>query len=464
MSVTDRTAPAPATTQPGATLPADGAASLLDLALVGRVKNSVAAQLSEWRRTEAITVGMAIDDRDEVARAQAFIWSELDVLARERTAAGQPPLAEEAEEAVARRVRADLFGLGGLEELVFDPTVEDVFVNGCDRVFVARAGEDGAQPVGPVAESDDALIELVNRWAARLGRTERRFDVANPRVDLHLPGGFRMHAIMEVTQRPAITIRCPRHRHVGLDELISLGTIDMRLRAVLEAAVKARCNIIVAGGTSSGKTTMLRSLLFAIPSTERLVIIEDTSELGLSKFPDRHPNVVEMETRDANIEGVGAITMRDLTRDCLRMSPDRVIVGEVRGAEALYMLKAMSQGNDGSMCTVHADSARNVAARIRGYCAEGADLPVTVIDAFYRSAVDLVVHLRVLPDRRRVVTSVVEVEKDEGEGVRHNELFSPDDTAPAVFSMRPSDLLTERLVSAGLDPAMIQQGAPSWSG
>lgn len=423
--------------------------SALDLELVAHLREQTAKEISNARREEGAEV--VLDDGDEAARAEGIIWQQLDVYSRSLEARGQVALGIEEEEILVQRVKADLFGLGGFEDYLFDPTVENIFVNGCDQVFVNRSGGIGSEGVPPVAESDEALIELVNRWSARLGRTERRFDVSNPRVDLRLPGGFRLHAIMEVTARPTITIRCPYHRRLGLAEQVSLGTIDETIADLLAAAVRARTNIIVAGGTGTGKTTLLRGLLLEIPSHERIITIEDTAELGLSNFRDEHPNVVEMETRQANIEGVGELTMMDLTRECLRMSPDRVIVGEVRGAEALYMLKAMSQGNDGSMCTVHADSARGVADRVRGYCAEGlADIPMGVIDSFYRNAVDLVVHLKVLPDRRRVVSSIVEVQKDSAEGIRYNELYSPQADGPAVPSVPPSDFLLERLLASGL--------------
>lgn len=218
----------------------------------------------------------------------------------------------------------------------------------------------------------------------------------------------------------------------------------------LSAAVRARLNIIVAGGTGTGKTTLLRAMLHEVPPHERIITIEDTSELGLAAFEDDHPNVVEMETRQANMEGVGELTMLELTRECLRMSPDRVVLGEVRGAEALYMLKAMSQGNDGSMCTVHADSAQGVADRVRGYCAEGAtSLPMAVIDGFYKNAVDLVVHLRVLPNRRRVVSAVVEVEKGGDEGIRYNELWSPVAGGLGVPHVAPSERVMDRLRHSG---------------
>jgi len=421
----------------------------LDLQLVAEVRNLVAAELSAIRRQEAIADELS--DADEEARAQSIIWDQLDQLARRRNLNNQSTLSPLVEEAVARRVKADLFGLGGFEDYIHDPNVENIFVNGHDRVFVNRKGAHHTEQVGPIAESDAAVIQLINRWASRLGRTERRFDVANPRLDLRLPGGHRLHAIMEVTERPTVTIRCPYPKKVELSDQINFGTIDAPMAAVLEAAVKSRCNLIVAGGTGTGKTTLLRALLHQASPHERIITIEDTIELSLSRFEDNHPNVVEMETRQANVEGVGALTMMELTRECLRMSPDRVVLGEVRGAEALYMLKAMSQGNDGSMCTLHADSAYGVADRIRGYVAEGTTgLPMPVIDGFFRNAVDLIVHLRVLPDRTRVVSSIIEVQKDFDEGVRYNELFAPQVNGIGQASVAPSPRLLEKLRFGGL--------------
>ena len=420
----------------------------LDLKLVAEVRNDVATELSSIRRLESIEDELS--EADEEARAQSVIWEHLDRLARRRSVDGVAPLAPHVEEAVARRVKADLFGLGGFEDYINDPMVENIFVNGHDKVFINRAGEAQPEQVGPIAESDEAVVQLVNRWASRLGRTERRFDVANPRLDLRLPGGHRLHAIMEVTERPTVTIRCPYHKKVMLEDQISFGTVDLQMASFLRAAVKSRCNIIVAGGTGTGKTTLLRALLHEVPPHERIITIEDTIELSLSRFEDNHPNVVEMETRQANIEGVGGLSMMELTRECLRMSPDRVVLGEVRGAEALYMLKAMSQGNDGSMCTLHADSAFGVADRIRGYVSEGTTgLPMPVIDGFFRNAVDLILHLKVLPDRRRVVASIVEVQKDFDEGVRYNELFASGPDGLARPSTAPSPDLLAKLQFGG---------------
>ena len=432
------------TTPPSSTDPVDA----ID---PGLVRAHVAQQLSERRSAAELSGDAVLSPPEEMELAEHLIWDALDQVARQRLASGMEPLGADHEESVCDRVLAELFGLGGFDLLLADESIEDIFVNGCDDVIVSRT--DGRRdPVAPVAESDEALVDLINGWAAKLGRTERRFDAGCPRLDLRLPGGFRLHAIMGVTPRPTVTIRCARHAKTTLADLVGMGSVDPCLAEVLAAAVASKCNIIVAGGTGSGKTTLLRALLAEVPASERIITVEDTAELCLRSFPDRHPNVVELETRDANVEGVGEITMADLTRECLRMSPDRVVVGEVRGGEALAMLKAMGQGNDGSMCTLHADSARGVHPRLRGYCAEAASgLPTSAVDQFFRTAVDLVIHLERRPDRRRVVTSLVEVVDDSQEGVRWNDLFvaAPSDTARVAT--RPSEGLHQRLVSSGRD-------------
>jgi Flp pilus assembly CpaF family ATPase len=409
------------------------------------LRSRVAESLAERRRAVADEGGSPLSGQDEQALAETLVWAELNELARQRSSRGLASLSVHDEEQLAARILADLFGLGGIEDLLADDSIEDIFVNGADDVIVARV--DGRRErVAPVAGSDDELIELVNTWAARLGRTERRFDQANPRLDLRLPGGQRLHAIMAVTPRPTLTIRCPRLVRVTLADLVEMGTLSADLARFLSRVVRARGNVIVAGGTAAGKTTLLRALLHQVDTDERLITVEDTAELNLRAFPDLHPNVVEFETRDANVEGRGEITMLDLTRECLRMSPDRVVVGEVRGAEALAMLKAMSQGNDGSMCTIHAESARGVLGRIRAYCAESSHgLPLDVVDQFFRNAVDVVVHLARRPDRSRVVTQVLEVQKDHDDGVHFNELFTR--TAPGVLvaATAPSAALRDRI-------------------
>ncbi len=419
------------------------------LDLVARLVAEVAQNVADRRGNGANGLAAA----DEARYVESLTWEKLTNFIND----GQVPggaLAIETEHAIVRRVRAELYGLGGFETYLNDPTIENMYVNGSDRVFVERAGAAEPERVPAVTRNDEELIELINRWAARAGRMERRFDIGNPRLDLRLPTGHRLHAIMEVTKRPTITIRFPHHKAVTLNDQIEYETVSPEMGAFLRAAVKARCNIIVAGGTGAGKTTMLRALLMEVSGHERIITIEDTPELNLAAFEDTHPNVVEMETRQANNEGEGELSMLELTRECLRMSPDRVVIGEVRGAEALYMLKAMSQGNDGSMCTLHADSARGVASRVRAYCAEGAHgLPTSVIDSFFINAVDLIIHIRQLPNRKRVVSAIFEIEKSEGDVVLYNEVFAERPDRTAEFETMPSTRLMARLRAAGLPGA-----------
>jgi Flp pilus assembly CpaF family ATPase len=262
-----------------------------------------------------------------------------------------------------------LFGLGRLQRLLDDYEIENVNANGCDRVWVRYADGRRVQ-VDPIADSDEELVELVRLAAARLGLGERRFDLGSPLLDLRLPDGSRLFAAMAVVTRPCLAIRRHRYPSLTLEDLMAKGTVTSALRAFLGAAVRARLNLIISGGTNAGKTTLLRALAAEIPFDERLVTIEDSLELGLERFPEVHADVVAMEARAPNVEGEGAISVADLVRAALRMSPDRVIVGEVRGHEVIPMLNAMTQGNDGSMCTVHANSSAGAFGRLASYAVQ----------------------------------------------------------------------------------------------
>jgi pilus assembly protein CpaF len=331
------------------------------------------------------------EDRREFARQRIFVH--MDALGIEHLASDAPLLTSEEEQRLAQSILDALFGMGGLQYLIDDPAIENIDVNGCDRVWVTYA--DGVKrAMSPIADSDEELIEIIRSAAARFGLSERRFDMARPELDLRLPDGSRLSALMAVTTRPAISVR--RHRFVDLsiEDLIGLGTIDAGTASFLAAAVRARKNIVVAGAMNSGKTTLLRALASVIPPRERLVTIEQSLELALDHDEARHPDMVALEARPANLEGEGMVGVADLVRRALRMNADRVIVGEVLGDEILPMLNAMSQGRSGSMCTIHSDSSAGVFRRIASYAVQAPErLPLEATNLLVAGAIHFVVFL-----------------------------------------------------------------------
>ncbi|HEY2563181.1 MAG TPA: ATPase, T2SS/T4P/T4SS family [Acidimicrobiales bacterium] len=331
------------------------------------------------------------EDRREFARQRIFVH--MDALGIEHLASDAPLPTSDEEQRLAQSILDALFGMGGLQSLIDDPSIENIDVNGFDRVWVTYA--DGAkQAMPPIADSDEELIEIMRSAAARFGLSERRFDIARPELDLRLPDGSRLSALMAVTTRPAISVR--RHRFVDLsvDELLGLGTVDVGMASFLTAAVRARKNIVIAGAMNSGKTTLLRALASVIPPRERIVTIEQSLELALDKDEVRHPDIVALEARPANLEGEGMVGVADLVRRALRMNADRVIVGEVLGDEILPMLNAMSQGRSGSMCTIHSDSSAGVFRRIASYAVQAPErLPLEATNLLVAGAVHFVVYL-----------------------------------------------------------------------
>ncbi len=401
-------------------------------ALIRRLTREVADELSDHAaaRSEPLTRD------DERSYAHVLINAALEREARARLRDSLHPHDTATELLVARAVHDRLFGLGRLQRFLYDDEISDVAVNGCDRVFVTY--RDGRRERGaPVADSDAELIELVRLAAARMGRTERRFDAAEPELTMQLPDGSRLHAIRDVSGRPCISIRRHRFALSYLDELVDRSMLSGHLADFLRTAVRARKNLIVSGSTGAGKTTLLRALINEVTGDERLVTIEDSLELGIDRFASGHPDVVTLEARQPNIEGRGGIELDQLVRMGLRMNPDRVLVGEVRGPELIPMLLAMTQGRDGSMCTIHAASARHVFDRALMYgLLPPYALPVEASAHLFASAVDFVVHVaddRVgtdAPPRRRVHT-VLEVVGAEGQTIAANEVFRSDDDAQA---------------------------------
>jgi pilus assembly protein CpaF len=387
----------------------------VDHGLVKRLRQEVGDRLAQQRRLDAASGLVPMSGEDERQFARAIISQVLEEFARGEITSGRRPPSAEEEEALAAGVHAALFGVGRLQPLLEDLEIENIDVNGCDQVFIGYA--DGREVMGePVAESDEELIELIQILAAYSGLSSRPFDSANPQLDLRLPDGSRLSAVMDVTIRPALSIRRARLGKVFLSDLVGNGTVSAELGQFLRAAVLARKNIMLAGATNAGKTTMLRAIANEIPSHERLITVERALELGLDQFPELHPNCVAFEQRLPNSEGQGEISMAELVRRSLRMNPSRVIVGEVLGDEIVTMLNAMTQGNDGSLSTIHANSSMEVFNRIATYAIQSEErLPIEATHMLIAGAIDFVVFIEKRNDYahggrlRRFVSSVREV-------------------------------------------------------
>jgi Flp pilus assembly CpaF family ATPase len=433
----------------------------IDDALVARLHRSVGEELSAARAARASASLPSLTVADERALARKLVADELRRQAEEAYRQGDTAMDVETEHAIASAVLDRLQGLARLQPLLDDPTIRDIHISGHARVWLTT--RDGRKVRGaPVAESDAELVEQIATAARRLGRSERRWDYAHPALQLQLPNGDRLHALMAVSGRPTITVRRHDFELARLDQLVGRGVCDELMGRFLAAAVRARCNLIVAGGTGTGKTTTLRCLINEIAPGERLITIEDALEIGLDRFEDLHPDYDTLEAREANTEGVGAVTMADLVREALRMDPQRVIVGEVRGAEVLPMLLAMSQGNDGSMCSVHADSSRGVFSRLAMYAAMTRErLDPEVTNLLVANAVDLVVHLGWVDGVRRV-TSIREVTGGlEAGQVVSNELWRPGPDGAAMPAAPPSSGLASALAASGFDTTQLA-GADGW--
>jgi Flp pilus assembly CpaF family ATPase len=400
----------------------------IDHSLVKRFRQEAGDRITQQRHQDQLDNIAPMSSEDERHFARAVIAQILEEYARTEINAGRTPLDAETEEAYAAAVHAALFGVGRLQPLLDDPEVENIDINGYDQVFVGYA--DGRESKsGPVAESDEEMIELIQVLGAYSGLSSRPFDSANPQLDLRLPDGSRLSAVMDVTRRPALSIRRARMGKVFMSDLVGNGTLTPEIGSFLACAVRARKNIMIAGATNAGKTTLLRGLANEIPPGERLITVERALELGLDQFPELHPNVVAFEERLPNSEGLGAITMAELVRRSLRMNPSRVIVGEVLGDEIVTMLNAMSQGNDGSLSTIHANSSSEVFNRISTYALQASErLPVEASQMLIAGAIDFVCFI----ERRnaytsggrlhRMVTSVREVNGVDGR-VMSSEVF-----------------------------------------
>jgi pilus assembly protein CpaF len=343
-----------------------------------------------------------IEARREAAAAGEGARSDLEEEVRRLVDDGAVLLGEGDREILVARVLRDTVGLGPLEDLLADPTVEEVMVNGPGRVYVERMGR--IEAAEATFADEEELRNAIERILAPLGR---RLDELSPMVDARLADGSRVNAVIPplAIDGPVLSIRRFGARRPGARELVELGTLSEAQLARLEEAVRSRCSILVSGGTGAGKTTLLNALSGFIAADERLVTIEDAAELRLQ---GRH--VVRLESRPAGVEGRGEVTIRDLLRNALRMRPDRIVIGEVRGAEALDLLAALNTGHRGALSTVHANSPADALARLETLALmAGLGLPHDAVAAQVRRGIDLVVQIERLADGARRVTEIAEV-------------------------------------------------------
>jgi len=374
------------------------------------------------------------------------------------------PLSVKQRKLVIQRIEDEVMGLGPLEPLLADKSISDILVNGSKSVYIERRGK--LEKTNVTFNNDSHLMNTIDRIVSAIGR---RIDESSPMVDARLADGSRVNAIIPplAIDGPSVSIRRFAVELLSVDDLISLGTMSAEMAKVLEAIVNARLNVLISGGTGSGKTTSLNILSGFIPHDERVVTIEDSAELQLQQ-----PHVVRLETRPPNIEGRGEVTSRDLVRNSLRMRPERIIVGEVRGAEALDMLQAMNTGHDGSLTTVHANSPRDALGRIENMVSmTGINFPIKALRAQIAAAIDVVIQVSRLEDGSRKLVSIQEINGMEGDIITMSELFTfdrsgVDNDGKVVGRIKATGVVPgfyKNLAARGID-LPIEMFEPDWDG
>ena len=326
------------------------------------------------------------------------------------------PLSRREKERLISEVQHETFGLGPLEPLLSSPDISDILVNNYASTYVERNGK--LEKTDIVFRDNTHLLQIIERIVSKVGR---RIDESSPYVDARLPDGSRVNAIIPplAIDGPALSIRRFGLVPLRMTDLMALGAFDQRIATILEGAVKSRLNILICGGTGTGKTTLLNVISEFIPGDERIITIEDSAELQL-----KQDHVVRLETRPANIEGTGEVTQRDLVRNSLRMRPNRIILGEVRGGEALDMLQAMNTGHDGSISTIHANTVRDAIARLATMVMmAGMELPDRAIREQIASAIDMIIHLVRFSDGTRKIVKVAEITGMEGNTIVMQDIF-----------------------------------------
>lgn len=376
---------------------------------------------------------------DEQALGNAVNDFILQVVDREQT-----PLNQQERDALSRELKNETLGLGPLAPLMADPAVSDVLVNGVNNIYVERYGK--LEKTNLRFHDEEHLVRLIQRIIAGVGR---RIDESSPYVDARLPDGSRVNATLPpvTVDGPTLSIRRFGRVRLSADDFVGLGSLSQPMLTFLAAAVQGRQNIAISGGTGAGKSTLLAAIARFVPPGERIITIEDTAELRLDQ-----PHVIRCETRPRNTEGSGEITCRELLRNALRMRPDRIIVGEVRGAESFDMLQAMNTGHEGSMTTLHANSPRDALSRLESMVLmAGADLPSRAIREQFVSALNLLIHVERQEDGVRRVISITEVTGMEGETPQTQEIFR------FFRSAAPSSGVVGRFDATGIVPRFVEK-------
>ncbi|MEW5941086.1 MAG: CpaF family protein [Chloroflexota bacterium] len=377
-----------------------------------------AADMIKFKNYLIQNLSQAIEGQDiPPARQKEFVAQSVNEI-YERS---QLKLPDAMRQQLTRDVLNEVLGYGPIQPLLDDPDIAEVMVNGSKKVYIEKNGQLTRTPI--VFENDAHILRVIEKIILPLGR---RIDPDSPTVDARLPDGSRVNAVIPpvAIDGPSITIRKFRKDKLTPLQLVEFGSLTQTMAEFLRACVLARLNIVISGGTGSGKTTLLNVLSGFIPEEERIVTVEDAAELQLQQ-----EHVVRLETKTASVDGRGAVTIRDLVKNCLRMRPDRIVVGECRGGEALDMLQAMNTGHDGSLTTVHANSPRDALARIETLVLmAGMDLPLKVVRQQIASAVDVIVQQSRLKDGSRKVTAITEVAGMEGDTVVLTDVFKFEQT------------------------------------
>lgn len=406
-----------------------------------------AAELAKLKEYLISTIGRELENNPPPADERRQVISQSLQRAYQATKLQLPATLREQ---LFRDILDDLLGLGPIQLLLEDETVTEIMVNGPKRVFIERNGK--LSKTNITFENDNAVVRLIEKIIAPLGR---RIDADTPTVDARLADGSRVNAVIPpcAIDGPTITIRKFKKDKLTVDQLISYGTLTKTMAEFIRACVISRLNIIISGGTGSGKTTLLNVLSGYIPEDERILTIEDAAELKLQQ-----EHVVRLETKAPNTDGKYAVPIRELVRNSLRMRPDRIIVGECRGGEALDMLQAMNTGHDGSLTTLHANAPRDSLSRLETMCLmAGMDLPVRVIREQVASAIDLIIQVSRLKDGSRKVTAISEVAGMEGDTIVLTDIFKFEQTSittdgTIIGNLKPTGirpLFTPRLETAG---------------